>query len=388
MLPSYVVLDLETTGGSASADSVTEIAAVRIDNGQETERWSTLVNPGVPIPGFIVALTGISDAMVADAPRFKQVADKLLSLLDGSVLVAHNASFDHGFLRSEYARLGHDLQVPSLCTVRLSRKLYPQFRSHGLDALMQRHGLHTKARHRAMGDVDMVLAWLAQAQGEFGADHLRQIAAEILQAPQRLPARLETPMEDIPVSPGVYLLYGEAPAPLYIGSAGNLRQRVVAHLQSAPRTARDRGIVNNTQRVEWRQTAGEIGALLLAKSMATALKPTHGGSKQAAQPDFRALYPWPHKGPIGLREHNPDSDRSELHVFQDWCHLATLSSEPELEAVLDSLREGGIGSGFDLDVYRLLVKRLLSASRNSASLVYFPPFANTPTHARAGADGP
>ena len=88
MLPSYVVLDLETTGGSATGDFVTEIAAVRIDNGQESERWSTLVNPGVPIPYFIQNLTGINDAMVADAPRFKHLADKLLSLLEGSVLVA------------------------------------------------------------------------------------------------------------------------------------------------------------------------------------------------------------------------------------------------------------------------------------------------------------
>ncbi len=375
MLPSYVVLDLETTGGSASGDNITEIAAVRVDNGVEVARWSTLVNPGIPIPYFIQNLTGISNDMVADAPRFKHVADHLLALLDGSVLVAHNASFDHGFLRGEYARLGHDLRVPSLCTVRLSRKLYPQHRSHGLDALMQRHGLHTNARHRAMGDVEMVLAWLAQAMDEFGVDHLRDTAQALLRPPMGVPVHLETQLDDLPDAPGVYLLYGGSATPLFIGGAANLRQRVGSHLLSAGKSAREQGIVNNTQRIDWQATAGEVGAVLLAKKRIFELKPTYAkSSKPVPEIDPRALHAWPFEGPVGLREHNPQNERSELHVFHQWRHVASAQDEDELDAVLSAWEDRTDDAGpIDLDIYRLLVKRLLSPGGVQAHLLMLRP---------------
>ena len=176
MLPCFVMLDLETTGGNATQDRITEIAAVRIENGVETARWSTLVNPETRIPPFIQSLTGITDAMVEDAPVFSQVAKPLLELLDGAVFVAHNVRFDHGFVVHALARLDIALKVKTLCTVRLSRKLYPQHKGHGLDAILQRHGLHTQARHRAMGDVDVVLKWLDLAQTELGADAVQRAA--------------------------------------------------------------------------------------------------------------------------------------------------------------------------------------------------------------------
>ncbi len=371
MLPSYVVLDLETTGGSASGDRVTEIAAVRFDNGFETKRWSTLVNPGVPIPGFIQALTGIDDVMAADAPSFKAVAGHLLALLDGSVLVAHNAGFDHGFLRGEFARLGHELRVPTLCTVRLSRRLYPAFKSHGLDALMQRHHLHTDARHRAMGDVEMVLAWLAQARRDAGEQRLRETALELLQPPMGLPAQLETQVEDLPDAPGVYIFYGDGPVPLFIGSASHVRQRVTAHLQWPAKSARERGIVANTRRIESRATAGELGALLLAKRLIAEFQPIYGRSRAMAAVDQRALHPWPHTGAAGLREHDDGSGRSEIHVFQRWRHVASVQDDSELQAVLEDMAGAENPSAFDIDIYRLLVKRLLGPTRDASSVVLF-----------------
>ena len=140
MLPCYVVLDLETTGGNALHDRITEIAAVRVENGMETARWSTLVNPGVRIPPFIQSLTGINDAMVATAPSFDEVAKDLLEILDGAVFVAHNVRFDHGFVLHALERMSKSFKIKTLCTVRLSRKLYPAHKGHGLDALSQRHG--------------------------------------------------------------------------------------------------------------------------------------------------------------------------------------------------------------------------------------------------------
>ena len=128
MLPSYVLLDLETTGGTPLRDHITEIALIRFEAGVEVARWQTLVNPETAIPFYIQQLTGISNEMVEDAPTFRQLAAQLLDYLEGSVLCAHNARFDHGFLKNAFRGLGIDLRLRVLCTVKLSRKLYQIWR--------------------------------------------------------------------------------------------------------------------------------------------------------------------------------------------------------------------------------------------------------------------
>ncbi len=273
MLPCYVLLDLETTGGNPVISRVTEIAAVRVEQGIEVARWSRLVNPQCRIPAFIQSLTGISDSMVEDAPRFEQVSDELLALLDGAVLVAHNARFDHGFLVHEFARVGVSLNVKTLCSVRLSRKLYPQHKSHSLDSIMQRHGLTTMSRHRAMGDVDLVQAFLAQAVQELGLDVVSSHATKLLQGSAALPPQLETELPDIPDTPGVYLFYGEGPIPLYIGKSVTMRSRVMSHFQASIAQPREMRMAQEIRRIEWRETAGELGALLLEARLVKEMQP-------------------------------------------------------------------------------------------------------------------
>ena len=273
MLPRYVLLDLETTGGNPVHDRITEVAAVRFEDGREVARWSRLLNPGQRIPGFIQQLTGITNAMVADAPSFGAVLPELLDLLDGAVLVAHNVRFDHGFLKNAAVREGVDLRVKTLCTVRLARRLYPAAQGHGLDAIMRRHGLQTLARHRAMGDVDVLRAWLDVVRHELGAARLEAAAGELLRASASVPPRLETPLESIPTGPGVYLFYGQGPIPLYIGKSVRLRARVQAHFQADHREPREMRIAQELRRVEWRETAGEFGALLLEARLVKNLQP-------------------------------------------------------------------------------------------------------------------
>lgn len=452
MLPCYVMVDLETTGGNAVHDRITEIAAVRMENGVEVERWSTLVNPGVSIPPFIQNLTGITNAMVEDAPSFEAVATKLLDMLDGAVFVAHNVRFDHGFVQNELQRLDVALKVKTLCTVRLSRKLYPQHRSHGLDAIMQRHGLQTQDRHRAMGDVDMVLAWLHIAARELGQAVVQREASDLLHGNASVPPLLETPIADIPDTPGVYLFFGEGPLPLYVGKSVTLRTRVMSHFQSASKVAREMRILQEIRRVEWRETAGELGALLLESRLVKELQPVYNrqlrrerqlcawqlASDPTTHPQLRLvqmddvasdamdqlygvyrskrqatdalrlladahglcpqtlglestkgacfahqigkckglcagretralhrirlqmalaqqrLQAWPHAGKVGIRENNPDTGRTDFHVFDHWCHIATVHDEADLDDVLHTRQV----LAFDLDTYRLLVKRL------------------------------
>ena len=147
-----VVVDLETTGGNLYQDRVTEVALLRFD-GQSVCRHEWLVNPCKPIPEFVAQLTGISNEMVRTAPLFAEIALQLLPLLRGAVVVAHNSRFDYTFLRHEFRRAGIDFAAPALCTVQLSRRLYPEFYKHNLDSIIERNAISVENRHRAMTDV-------------------------------------------------------------------------------------------------------------------------------------------------------------------------------------------------------------------------------------------
>jgi len=149
---ALIFLDLETTGATAHSDRITEIGLVEVDKGRHIGEWSSLVNPEKPIPALIESLTGITDAMVAKAPTFAQLAHDLYGRLAGKTLVAHNARFDFGFLRNEFRRVGLKYDPEVLCTVRLSRRLFPHERRHNLDSLIERNGLICENRHRALAD--------------------------------------------------------------------------------------------------------------------------------------------------------------------------------------------------------------------------------------------
>jgi DNA polymerase-3 subunit epsilon len=269
MLPSYVFLDLETTGATPLKDRITEIALIRFENGIEVSRWQTLVNPETTIPDFIQQLTGITNAMVANAPSFKQVAGELLDYLEDTVLCAHNVRFDHGFLKSEFKRIGITLRQKVLCTVKLSRKLYPQHRSHALDAIISRHQLTCQARHRAMGDVEMMVGFLKSATQELGISKIRETAEQLLKGAKSLPSGIDAvQVDDIPETPGVYLFFGESKnLPLYIGKSINIRERVLSHFRSDHSSTKEMRISQEITHIEWIETAGEFSALLLESKL-------------------------------------------------------------------------------------------------------------------------
>jgi DNA polymerase III epsilon subunit family exonuclease len=150
----YVVFDLETTGAKTPPCRITEIGAYKIEKGKITDEYQTLVNPETPIPPFITGLTGISDAMVKNAPKFGEIAENFLEFIGDSVLVAHNAHFDMRFLNHEIGKIHEDYRVgnPHLCTVRLSRKLLPNLANHRLHTVAEHYSIYIKNRHRATDD--------------------------------------------------------------------------------------------------------------------------------------------------------------------------------------------------------------------------------------------
>lgn len=454
MLPVITYLDIETTGATPLKDRITEIALVRFENDVEVARWQTLVNPQVPIPAFIQNLTGISNEMVQQAPLFSEIAGELAGYLDGAVMAAHNVRFDHGFLKSEFRRLGHVLRQRVLCTVKLSRLLYPAHRSHSLDALMQRHHLTTEARHRAMGDVELMIGFVAAAQQELGLKRLQEAASILTKRPSLPPHIDHVLVDDIPESPGVYLFYGETNLPLYIGKSVNLRDRVMSHFSADHAVTKEMRISQEIRHIEWIQTAGELGALLLESKLIKEKQPIYNRQlrrerqlcawRLAASPDalplvhliredeidasmladligpfktkkqaievlrkiadVHALCPkllglesgkgkcfaaqlkrcrgacagdeskamhylrlqqalaahrlkvWPFPSKIGIREFDEQTGNSALHVFDQWCHVATVNTESELEAI----RNQRTIFAFDHDTYKLLSKAINS----------------------------
>ena len=322
-------VDIETTGGPAQRESITEIGIVQVDEDGVRE-WSTLVRPESRIPDYIQRLTGIDDAMVADAPRFADIADEIFDRLDGRLFVAHNARFDHGHLRAAFRRAGLDMRPQVLCTVKLSRRLFPDHRRHSLDHLIERHGLVVADRHRALGDAQLLWQFWQQIHERFPPGHLEAVVRELIGHPSLPPHLDPEQIADLPDAPGVYLFYGErggdpAPAgrsddadgparaapgagaaspsasasasaspsaerartgararglpppdlPLYIGKSTRLRSRVLSHFAADHTSDRELSLSQQVRHIEWIETAGEIGALLEEARLVKHLQPTH-----------------------------------------------------------------------------------------------------------------
>jgi DNA polymerase-3 subunit epsilon len=263
-LPTRLALvDLETTGMTATGDRITEVAIVSVENGVVTEEWSSLVHPGRSIPEAIQSLTGISNEMVRDAPRFSQIAGHVLARLQGCVFVAHNARFDYGFLKNEFRRLDLRFTGDVLCTVRLSRRLNPDVKGHSLDDLVRRHALPGAGRHRALGDARYVWEFLRAMLREHGEEEIEAAMMALLKVPS-LPPQLDPGVFDaIPEGPGIYRFFGVNDLPLYIGKSVNLRDRVRSHFSSDHRSANDLRLSSEIRRLDYQETAGELGALLL-----------------------------------------------------------------------------------------------------------------------------
>ena len=266
ILPQDLVfVDLETTGGNVAYHRITEVGIVRRRDGVVVEEWSALVNPQCLIPPYIESFTGITNAMVADAPCFGDIAALVLEKLTASgapVFVAHNARFDYSFLRAEFRRLEMRFSAKVLCTVKLSRRLFPHHHRHNLDVVMERHGVVCSARHRALGDARVLSDLWSVWCRELAAEQLADAVHAVLGA-QRLPAHLPPELADeLPEGPGVYRFYGEGDVLLYIGKSVSLRTRVLSHFTAEHTESKERRLAAQVRRVDWLETAGDLGAQL------------------------------------------------------------------------------------------------------------------------------
>lgn len=268
-----VFVDIETNGLNHVRGRVVEVAAIRVENGQITREFSQLIDPGVPLPQFITRLTGITQNDLAGAPIFAAIADELHDILSGAVFVAHNVRFDYSFLKQEFKRIGKQFNPRQLCTVRLSRALYPAERSHKLASLIERHNLQVSARHRAYDDAHALWQFVQLAQAQFAVEVLEAAVAKQLKRPSLPKALTHEMIDTLPAGHGVYIMYDETGAPLYVGKSIHIKQRVMEHFMRDHDNVGEFNLAQRVHSITAEETAGELEALLLESQLVKQLLP-------------------------------------------------------------------------------------------------------------------
>jgi len=256
-------LDIETTGGNYRRDRMIEIFVNKVLNGKVIDTFHTLINPGFRPNPFITQLTNISYSELLEAPKFENIAKDLYEFINDGILIAHNARFDYSFILNQLKELNFNLDVNYCCTVKLSRYLYPQYKTHKLDSIIQRIGFADGDRHRASYDTLVISKFFELSLAEHGLEQFtKAFNSSIKQSaiPNALNRKLD--IKKFPETPGIYIFYGKDDYPLYIGMSKNLRRRILEHFYGDLHNTKDLDINQQLTRIETIQTAGILGAYI------------------------------------------------------------------------------------------------------------------------------
>ncbi len=268
----YAVVDLETTGGRASRDRITEVAIVLYDGEQVVDTYETLINPETYIPYGITQLTGITQDMVREAPKFYEVARKIVEMTEGAIFVAHNVRFDYSFLREEFSRLGFTFTRKQLCTVRLSRKAIPGLRSYSLENLIRHFNIPVEARHRAMADAKAtqeILEYILHGSGKKEeVNDMVNLGIKEALLPKNVD--LET-IHALPEECGVYYFHDAKGGIAYVGKSINIKKRVAEHFSK--KTEKARKLQKYVHEISYESTGSELIALLYESAEIKKLRP-------------------------------------------------------------------------------------------------------------------
>ncbi|MDG1871323.1 exonuclease domain-containing protein [Flavobacterium frigidarium] len=308
----YAILDIETTGGAFNEEGITEIAIYKYDGHEIVDQFISLVNPEIPIQPFVVKLTGINNSMLVSAPKFYEVAKRIIEITQDCVIVAHNADFDYRILRTEFKRLGYDFTMKTLCTVELSKKLLPEQPSHSLGKLVRALGIPMADRHRASGDA---LATVKLFQMLLEKDVHKEIVKDFikLKIEKGLAPRLQDIIRDLPNIVGVYYIYNEKGDLIYVGKSKNIKKRINQHFT---------GITNSSKKIQaevftvtYEETGSELVALLKESQEIKIHKPRYNRAQRKNIFQW-ALYPEVDKeGYINLKLQKADGRKKEITSF-------------------------------------------------------------------------
>ena len=285
----YAIVDIETTGGYAANNDITEIAIVLHDGQTVVNRFESLVRPVRTIPYHIQVLTGISNDMVAEAPSFEELAPQLFELLNGKIFVAHNVNFDYSFLKHHFSAAGFELLLNKLCTVRLSKKVFPGIPSYSLGNLCRYFGITIQNRHRAGGDADATVRLLEHLLQNNAEPHIQQFikrGAKEQSLPPNLPKEY---VDKLPYTPGVYYFHNQTGKVIYVGKAKNLKYRVSSHFTHNGSGKQRQDFLRNIYSITYQTTSTELMAFILESVEIKRLWPEFNNSQKRFAHTF-ALY--------------------------------------------------------------------------------------------------
>jgi DNA polymerase III subunit epsilon len=296
----YAIVDIETTGGLVKRDKITEIAIVLHDGHKVIDQYQTLINPERSIPAYISSMTGITDSMVADAPLFCEVAKEIVLRTEGAVFVAHNARFDYGFLREEFSRLGYAYTRKQLCTVRLSRKLLPELKSHSLDSLIRHYALHVDNRHRALDDALATAEVFRRMTGmhESVAEVSDLINMGIKEARLPISISLEQ-LHQLPEGAGVYYFHDKDSKVIYVGKSIHIKKRVIQHF--AEISNKSGKMQQRVHDITYELTGSELIASLLENAEIKRLQPEINRAQRRKSFPFAIYYYFDEGGYIQMK---------------------------------------------------------------------------------------
>ena len=286
----YAIIDIETTGGQPAQDKITEIAIFIHDGNRVVDQYNTLINPQRPIPFFITQLTGITDDMVKDAPKFYEVAKDIVKMTEGRIFVAHNVRFDYSFLKKEFSDLGFNFQRKTLCTVRLSRSLIPGLPSYSLGKLCQSVNIDLKMRHRALGDAEATaelfdrLLKINQSDLQPAEEGLKaqevqqnkkQLISSVVKTSLLPPAISREQVDALPDQAGVYYFHDNTGEVIYVGKSINIRKRILQHFNIDYKSNKSIEFKNRIADITFELTGSELVALLYESDLIKKLKPLY-----------------------------------------------------------------------------------------------------------------
>lgn len=314
----YAIVDIETTGGYAAANGITEISIHLHDGTGVTEIYETLINPGQPIPYYIQSMTGITDKMVAGAPRFEEVAEKIYSLLHDRIFIAHNVNFDYSFVKGHLKDAGFDLNVKKLCTVRLSRKIFPGLPSYSLGKLCRAMGITITDRHRAGGDtaatVKLFQLLLQHDKEEHIVKSLRRNSKESI-LPPNVP---KEDFENLPYTPGVYYFHNAKGKVVYVGKANNIRYRVNSHFSNNSESRQKQNFMQHVHHISYQPCGTELMACILESAEIRKRWPVFNSSQKRWE-DVYGIYQYEDQN--GYLRLAIDKNRKRLHPVYSFHYL-------------------------------------------------------------------
>jgi DNA polymerase-3 subunit epsilon len=308
----YAILDIETTGGQYNEEGITEIAIYKFDGHEVVDQFISLVNPEIPIQPFVVKLTGINNAMLRSAPKFYEVAKRIIEITEGCIVVAHNASFDYRILQTEFRRLGFKFKKPTLCTVELSKKLLPGHVSYSLGKLVRALGIPMADRHRASGDA---MATVKLFKMLLAKDIEKEILKSFVKTEIKsgMSPKLLDIVESLPSKTGIYYIHNEKGNLIYIGKSKNIKKRVNQHFTGTNRKSKK--IQMEVYTVTYEETGSELIALLKESEEIKINKPIYNRAQRKTLFQW-ALYPVKNEnGYLSLSLQKTDGRKKEITSF-------------------------------------------------------------------------